>query len=483
MHEKQNPDQKILPEVVKTLVSLIEQKGTYISGHAERVAGNCVLFAKELNLPKHEIDKIYLAGLFHDIGMVFIPLEIIQKPAKLTDDEMSAVRQHPMVAEKVLSPLSFLRDVIPLIRHHHEMYDGSGYPDAIKGEEIPIGSRVLCLVDTFEAMIAPRSHRPALEVKDALEIIEKEADGKYDGKLTEKFIDFIQSSPDVSKEIKDAKRLRDAVKQVVLNFKRGVIELPVLPKIVYEIRDVIRNPLTTIDNVASVVERDAVISIKLISAANSPIYRGTDKFHTVKQAIPRLGIKKAYSIIETIANKSLYKTGNEEFMGLMEKLWLHSLACAYSSRAIAHRLHIADPEKLFLMGLIHDIGKVLLIKSLTDIFTKQHELDMDSVNAAIQEYHGPFGAALLQRWNFTAEFIRVAELHEGPRFFETTPKEVLVVSLANLLTRKIGFSLFNDEDIDLCEVESTKLLGMDTALVDDIVQDSRNMIQEVAASF
>lgn len=134
-----------LSEVVKTLVSLIEEKNVYMRGHAQRVASNCVFFSRKLNFSKSDVEQIYFAGLLHDIAMVFIPIEIFEKSGKLDENEIAIVKQHPVMAEKVLSNLSRFQAILPIVRHHHEAFDGSGYPDGLKGDEIPLGQEYSAL--------------------------------------------------------------------------------------------------------------------------------------------------------------------------------------------------------------------------------------------------------------------------------------------------------------------------------------------------
>ena len=106
--------------------------------------------------------NLYLAGLLHDIGKLYIPLEIVQKSEKFTEDEMALLKQHPVIAEKILCHLGFLQGVLPIIRHHHEAFDGNGYPDGLKGDKIPYGAKALSLMDSFDAMTSPRPQRKAL---------------------------------------------------------------------------------------------------------------------------------------------------------------------------------------------------------------------------------------------------------------------------------------------------------------------------------
>ena len=364
--------------LIKTLVSVIEDKDPFMKGHADRVAANGVLFARKLGLSKIEINQIYLAGLLHDIGTVYIPEEITQKAGPLTEDEMNMVKKHPLVSEKILSKHKMLKGILPIIRHHHESYDGTGYPDGLEADQIPLGARIISLVDSFDAMTSPRAHRPSMSIKDALKEIDQNAGGQFDPTLAKDFIAFIEALDTLPQDMESEPKVeegasqeksqtvsgtpREILKDFIKKFKYGKVDLPVLPKVVQEIQKVMSNPTTTVNDLAKVIEKDAVISVRLIAVANSPMYRGTEKIITIKQAIPRLGIKETQSIVSAIANKNLYQTKDIRFKILMEKLWLHSLVTAYASRAICKKIMISETETLFFMGLIHDIGKVLLFK-------------------------------------------------------------------------------------------------------------------------
>ena len=282
---------------------------------------------------------------------------------------------------------------------------------------------------------------------------------------------------------KQKKTTKQAFTEILHKFNKGQIDIPVLSKIVQETENVIRKPNSSAKDLAKVIERDAAISIKLVSVANSPIYRGAEVIHVVSQAISRVGLRETQSIVLAIATKNLYRTDNNQLMILMEKMWLHSLACAHSSRSIAQKLRLADVERLFLMGLIHDIGKVLLVKALTDAVSQIESLNIDDFISGIQEIHCSFGATVLERWKFGRDFIQIAKLHDKSKYFQTSKKEVLVVNLANKLTRKIGYSIFPDEEIELSELESAKLLGIDATSLDTIVKELETFMESAETIF
>ncbi|HOO44948.1 MAG TPA: HDOD domain-containing protein [Deltaproteobacteria bacterium] len=464
--ESNSAYQVFLKQVIKALISIIEERDVFIKGHSERVASNCIFFAKKLSLPKKDLDSIYLAGMLHDIGMFYVPLEIIHKPGDLMEEEMSIIRQHPVIAVDFLSQISIFHDAVPFIRHHHEHIDGSGYPDGLKGDEIPLGAKILCLMDSYDAMTSSRPHRPALGTKEALEEIVRTAGTKYEKSLIKDFVNFIASSAAPSvKDDETAGPARKAVLDIAKKFQKGDIDLPVLPTIVKQVRQAIDAPNSTAESIAKVLETDAAITIRLISVANSAIYRGIEKILSVRQAITRLGMKEMQNIVIAVTNRSLYETDNKEFMGLMEKLWQHSLACAYCARLIAEHLRIPDNEKYFIFGLLHDIGKTLLLQTISRTGHKDSlsdkDFDLSEIIASIHDTHAYLGSLILERWGFPDECIKVARFHENTRFDDTTPLSVKIVHVANLLTRTIGFSVFSNDNPDPTSINSEELLGVE----------------------
>lgn len=482
--EKKNEIQNFLSELVKTLVALIEEKDMVMRGHAQRVASLCVYFSKKLNRSQGSIKNIYLAGLLHDIAMVYIPVEIFKKTGNLDENEIAMIKQHPVMAEKILSNLTHLKEILPIIRHHHEAFDGSGYPDGLQGDQIPLEARILSIADSFDAMTSPRSDKPTKTTEKALREIVNDSGKKFDKNLIIEFIDFIKTTggtfkrEEKSEEKAETGSMREMVIGIVQKVKAKTIELPILPKSAQNIHSVMNQSNSSANDIANVLERDVAISVRLIQVANSPVYRGSEKFYSVKQAIPRLGIKETQSIVSVILNKNLYETENEQFRLLMHKLWLHSLAAAYCARVIAKNLKIGDRDKIFLMGLIHDIGKPPLIRIISETIPQDELLNMADITICVQEVHASFGGEVLKSLGFAEEFIKIADQHEGPKFSATTEKDILMVNLASNIAHKIGYGLLDDE-IELSDLESTKLLEIDPDALDTIVEETKKIMQNI----
>jgi putative two-component system response regulator len=174
--------------VLFSLALSIEARDPYTHGHCERLAEFSARLGERLGLPAEEIQALRRAGIVHDVGKVVVPDSILLKPGPLSPAERSVMRQHPTVGERICTPLKTFRLVLPIIRHHHERWNGSGYPDGISGEAIPFTARILQVVDVYDALTTERPYRPALPPDEAWKIIQKEASrGWWEGRLVDEF--------------------------------------------------------------------------------------------------------------------------------------------------------------------------------------------------------------------------------------------------------------------------------------------------------
>jgi len=245
----------------------------------------------------------------------------------------------------------------------------------------------------------------------------------------------------VKKQSKNQKSYTDLVAQIIKRFNKGEIELPVLPHIVKEIQKFLDNKNASIEDLSAIVEKDAVISAKLILAANSALFQGVDKVSTLNEALVRLGLKTSISVITAITSKNLFDSDNETLKSVLNKVWVHSLACGCCCKLIAEELKDNTLESVFLMGIIHDIGKVILLKAIADI-SPDEPLEDQKLLAAVQDVHTIFGAVLVKKWGFSDKHIRATELHHWEIYPDKTEKELLITHLANALVSTIGFPSF-----------------------------------------
>jgi putative nucleotidyltransferase with HDIG domain len=181
-----------------TLMALgrsMDAKSEWTAGHTERVTALALSLGRRLDLSDRQLEVLRQGALVHDIGKVGVPGFVLDKPGKLeTEEEIQAIRAHPRIGAKILAPIAPFADVIPLVLHHHERYDGGGYPDGLAGEEIPHLARVLAVVDVYDALVSARPYREAWSHERALQFIEESAGSQFDPEVVAAFLEMVADS-------------------------------------------------------------------------------------------------------------------------------------------------------------------------------------------------------------------------------------------------------------------------------------------------
>ena len=195
--------EKAYLESIETLRYTVEAKDTYTKGHSDRVSEYALLIGKKVELPEDELKTLQIGGLFHDVGKIGVPDTILQKDSKLTDDEYSEIKNHPSIGAHILSTATIFKDIIPIVKHHHEKYDGTGYPGQLKGDDIPYLARITAIADTFDAMTSKRSYRDSLPIETVIAEFKRCRGTQFDPELTDVFLDILKNNFDSIKEIQE----------------------------------------------------------------------------------------------------------------------------------------------------------------------------------------------------------------------------------------------------------------------------------------
>ena len=176
------------------IAQAIDAKDPYTAMHSRNVSEISVRIARVIGLPEREVRKLRIGGLLHDIGKIGVSGQIIRKPAGLTVNEQMAMREHPVVSADIMKPVELLAEAAELVRHHHEHYDGSGYPDGLSGETIPLGARIILVADAYDAMTTDRPYRKGRGVQEALSVLREHAGRQFDLKVVAALEEVLHSS-------------------------------------------------------------------------------------------------------------------------------------------------------------------------------------------------------------------------------------------------------------------------------------------------
>jgi len=178
---------------IEALTGALDARDGIVSGHSRRVAEHASLMARVLGFSQEEIRLVELAGLLHDVGKIMISEHILGKPGRLTDQEFYQIQQHPAMGERIVEGVDFLKGTGSFIRHHHERFDGKGYPDGLAGEKIPLQARILFVAETFDCLRSDSSFHQGLPIDRSIDVIRREVDAQFDPEIVRTFLDTLNS--------------------------------------------------------------------------------------------------------------------------------------------------------------------------------------------------------------------------------------------------------------------------------------------------
>ena len=180
-------------ETILALALAVEAKDPYSAGHSKRVGFYAMQIGEVMGLDEEMLHTLNDAGILHDIGKIGIKDEILLKPSALNPEEWKIMQQHPLIGEAIVKPVQSLSKVVALVRHHHERFDGRGYPSALKGEEIPLGARILAVADGYDSMITDRPYRKRLSLEETKAELQRGAGTQYDPAMVKAFLNVLET--------------------------------------------------------------------------------------------------------------------------------------------------------------------------------------------------------------------------------------------------------------------------------------------------
>jgi HD-like signal output (HDOD) protein/CheY-like chemotaxis protein len=259
------------------------------------------------------------------------------------------------------------------------------------------------------------------------------------------------------------------IDEINVRFRRGEINLPSFPKINIRFRQMMEKG-ASIQKIGDLLKQDVGISSKLISVSNSAAYGGLTKNTTLPQAVSRLGLKATKMYVDVICNRALYTTKSKKYNDLLKNLWEHSIACAHASEIVSQAVRLKNSDEVFAMGLVHDIGKLILLQIVSELEIKDEgtdEVDRAELLETLDAHHGRFGEVLLRAWKFPDAYSEICQYHDEVETVDPPSTELLVVSFANLLAKSMGYGQERDADIDLESTTPARLLELDMSVISE----------------
>jgi len=298
--------------------------------------------------------------------------------------------------------------------------------------------------------------------------------------VIEKAISLLAESkyiPDVSEKKEEG----DIISLLAKRLAKGEIEFPVMPDIGMRAAELSKDNDTSISELSRLISLDAALSSKLISIANSAHYNAGKGFDSIEGAISRIGLRDVCNLIVVISNKSMFEKSTGVFAEKLDLLWIHSFATAACAKFIALKIEASNPERMFSIGLLHDIGKLVVFTILFEL-SKKRKIDKKSLYDTVSQLHVQFGKAIVEKWNMPKDFIDVVAAHHDNGNMAKHSHATQIVSFANLMVRKLGYSLVNDDDAHLADTELAKLLNMDEDDIEKVLKQTEEYVASLKSS-
>ena len=316
---------------VRTIADALEAKDEYMHGHARRVRGYAVALGWRLALDAPQLEQLELAAFLHDIGKIGTPDSLLLKPAPLTDEERAVMQLHPERGARMLAGVPDMQDVIAAVRHHHENYDGTGYPEGLTGVQIPQAARIIHVADAYDAMTNPRPFREALSHEEALRRLEEHAGTQFDPEIVRALMEF------------------GAIARIRRTIAGGSYDA-LLPQSVALTTDVYD---CTLAELTRRIETEPALALAVLRAANARA--GVQPTARLDQACARLGVDELRELWTRH-----WLLGAAEERASDEAARAPAVCCAVAARLLAERTRLIAPAEAYTLGLLHDVGAELL---------------------------------------------------------------------------------------------------------------------------
>jgi len=366
-------------------------------GHSYRVAQYALTLGRELGLSENDLRALQLGCLFHDIGKLLLSEHLSQhQTSQSLSVEQTFFRQHPVLGEQLVKGMNLPKEAISVIRHHHERWDGQGYPDRLQGEMIPLLARIASVANAYDHLTEPKEGEPLLSHSEINALLKSEMGQAFD--------------PNIVRTLLNLREAHD-----VWEILERVTELPALAPVVQQALILLEREDFDWREVSEVVAQDQNLVAQILKLANSALTGLRRRVTSLTTALRILGARPVKNLLLTMTVRPFLRAPSEL------QLWEHSLACAFVTRKLAQQTQLVDPEEAFTVGLLHDIGKTLLFRFFNQSYKRAQQIAKQqscptflTERIVFSATHAEVGAWLLERWRVPAPFCEAVAMHHIP---------------------------------------------------------------------
>ena len=443
--ERERVDDGERPEVAHVMAGgldalghLLDLRDGYTGSHADHVVPLCAAIARRLGLDAEERRALDAAARLHDLGKIGVPDVILNKPGSLSDGEWAIMRRHPEWGAETLAHVPGTTALVAAVRAHHERWDGSGYPDGLAGEAIPLAARIVSVADAWHAMTSDRSYRRALDAEHARQEIRDGAGTQFEPRAAEALLSFLESEGRSGRFARDASTERAGAQRpgraVVLRTAIDrVMRLPALRESRTRMRELLADANTPAERLLGVIEADPALTVAVLRRANDAAGPGA-RIAGIPAALQALGRDELGAIAEerSTIDYFQYVAGWRQ---PPEHLRLHGIATQRAADLIAGARQRDDRDALLVGALLHDVGKLVLEQAYPAYPAEVHgeasspDARVAAERTALGLDHAVVGGVLLRRWGLPEEIAAMVERHHSP----TAEGPAAVLRLADMV--------------------------------------------------
>jgi len=376
------------------LATAFESKTETGYGHSYRVAQYALALGHELGLNEDELKSLQLGCLLHDIGKLLLRERFSQNQTLQIEQTLS--RQHPVLGEQLVKNMDLPSGAVSIIRHHHERWDGKGYPDQLQGEMIPLLARIASVANAYDHLTEPKGGKPPLSHLEINALLKSEMGQAFDPKIVQALLNLRET-------------------QDVWGVLEQLTGLPALAPVVQQALVLLEREDFDWREVAEVIAQDQNIVAQLLKLANSALTGLRRKVTSLPTALRVLGARPVRNLLLTMTVRPFLQVPSEL------KLWEHSLACGLVAKRLAQQTQLVDPEEAFAVGLLHDIGKTLLMRFFPQSYRRVQQIarrqgcpTFIAERLIFSVTHAEVGAWLLERWRIPSPFCEAVAVHHTP---------------------------------------------------------------------